>query len=91
MKELTGVAVNMAIVPGEGKKGGRPAAEVIIVVTEPQYRLVGDDGLARERVAESLRFVCLPSGLRALAEDFVNWADEAEAWAASLGCEKKGD
>ena len=90
MKEIAGVAVNMAIVPGDGKKGFRPAAEVIIVVTEPQYRLAGDD-VTRERVAETLRFICTPSGLRTLAADFPKWADEAEAWAAGLGGDKNGD
>jgi len=90
MKQVIGTAVNMAILPRKDSKDGRTTVEIVIITAEPTYGIV-DGQLVMKSEEETSRFACTPNDLRVLAEDFLKWADEAEAWAASLGCEKKED
>jgi len=84
MKQVIGTAVNMAILPCKGRKDGRTTVEVVVITAEPTYGIV-DGRLVMKSEEETSRFACTPYDLRVLAADFLKWADEAEAWAASLG------
>ncbi len=80
MKELTAMARNLALV----KDSQFPTTEVIIVVTEPTFHIDVSGAVVKHREVETFRFGATPAGLRAMASDFSEWAEEAEEFAAGL-------
>lgn len=88
MKEVICTARNLMIVPDEDLTM-RPMVEAIVVVSEPQFRFDRGGQLANERHTETIRFSTTPEALRKMAQSFSDWADEAEAFAASLMLAKK--
>lgn len=83
MKELTGFAMNVL---GRQAEDGRlvPVAEVILIATEPQYRLT-IDGMVRDRLAETVRVVADVKQLRRLSDALGEYANELEAIADGKG------
>lgn len=88
MKEVICTARNLFIVPDEDATV-RPMVEAIVVVSEPVFRFDRGGQLANERETETIRFHTSPEALRKMAVSFAEWADEAEAFAASLLLAKK--
>lgn len=78
MKEVYGTARNISFAADEDGKL-TPTIETIIVVSEPQYGPNGNGEVEKFRVTDTLRFGTTPQGLRILAQQFTEWADEAEA------------
>jgi hypothetical protein len=83
MKELAATAMNRVIIE-DGEGGIKAHAEIVIVATEPTYRLGNDRNLLRERVASEFRFMCSEKGLRDTAASLIEWADELAAAEARI-------
>ena len=78
MKEILSYATNT--LAGIGTSGKIEAqAEVILVLTEPTYRLTSDGDMARERTIETVRFVASATALRTFANRLNKSADQIEA------------
>lgn len=60
-----------------------PNIEGILIVSEPIYRVDAAGQLIRERTMESIRFSTSVSGIKALAAQFLQWAEIAEKEASS--------
>jgi hypothetical protein len=82
VKQLIATACNLnaAIVGGEAL----PQVEVVLVTTEPHYTADAAGTLIRRGETESYRFLASPSGLRKLARDLVEWADDVEEAVAAM-------
>ena len=91
MKELIGTARNLMLAASDD---GEPRAmiEVILILTEPNFRVDAVGQMIRERSVETARFSTTAKGLRAVAKDYLAWADEADAFlmALKLGVEPEG-
>jgi hypothetical protein len=72
MKELSGVSANY--IPYLADKGFVAAAEVVIVVSEPQYNAA----MEKSRVAESFRFLASAESIRDLCKSLTKIAGESE-------------
>lgn len=81
MRELRGTAVNfgLAVQPTEPPTI-MPMAELVVLVTEPRYRVVGK-AVGRERHATAIRFAAGVEALRGLAASATEYADTLEALA----------
>ena len=55
MKELTGTALNYVTV-GDSKEDRRSEVEIILIVSEPVYRLTNAKEMSKEREISTLRF-----------------------------------
>ena len=77
MKELSGTARNYAMVidADNGKK--ELTVELILVLSEPQYRLAAD-GLVRERISESVRVSMCRKSLKSLLATIIEIDEEME-------------
>jgi hypothetical protein len=84
MKEIAGTARNLMI-SIDGRGGAVGIVEAILVLSEPVFRVDQGGSLVRMREAETFRFSTTPDGLRALAKDFGEWADEMDAATVALG------
>lgn len=87
MKEVTLVTANVwarAHVDAERNVEIRPEAEVCLVVSEPTYNLSNTGDTVKVRASESYRFLASAAGLRHLAEQFLEFAHEAEELALSV-------
>jgi len=82
MKEFISFATNTHAVIIAGALEAR--SEMIIILSEPSYRLTTDGTVARERVLETVRFAISPEAMRNLAEKLVVVAADADALIASL-------
>ena len=78
MKEVYGTAKNISFTANDDGKL-IPTIEVIVVVSEPQYGPDDNGDVEKFRVTDTLRFGTTPQGLRVLAQQFTEWANEAEA------------
>ena len=76
MVELTGDSGNVYLMP---KDDGTviSCAEVILIVSEPQYR-ANVDGFAKVRELSAMRFTTGSKQLRELAKHLEEWADIAD-------------
>jgi hypothetical protein len=83
MKELQGTAVNynVAVQFGAELPAITPMAEVVLILTEPTYRLVGDT-VGQERRVISLRFAAGAKALRSLAASVTEYADALDKLAS---------
>jgi hypothetical protein len=77
VKELHSVACNFSALPQE-EGGFRPLIEAILIVSEPKYSIDEAGDQFKRRSIDALRFTTSPAGLRLLAKNFIEWADEAE-------------
>jgi hypothetical protein len=89
VKELLSVRMNRQAVsvPKDDEKGGEdliPYPEIILILSEPQYRLGGGNEIIRERTASEVRFAASPVNLRAFAQLLVSFADDADQWWESV-------
>lgn len=55
-----------------------PNIEGILIVSEPIYRVDAAGQFIRERTTESIRFSTSVEGIKALAAQFLLWAETAE-------------
>lgn len=76
MKEITCIASNSLALFADGKL--EPSAEIALVLSEVEYRIVPDGQVVRERAAQTVRFASSPAGLRKLAEKLLQTADDTE-------------
>lgn len=77
MQEMVGTAFNASLVEGvDGTLIG--ACEVIVVVSEPIYRMDGAGGMNRLRELSQLRFGSTAKGLREMIERLGEYADTLE-------------
>ena len=76
MKEALGTARNLTLVAQEDGSL-LPMVETVIIVTEPRFQLA-KEGLVKVITSDTLRFVASPEVLRAMSEQFAEWADEAD-------------
>jgi len=76
MKEILATAYNSMILIANGK----PCAivEAVITVCEPAYSVDEGGKLQRIQTSESFRFVSFPDGLRAIAKNLCEQADETD-------------
>jgi hypothetical protein len=89
MKEFAATARN--IVCGLSEEGDiLPRAELIIVVSEPQYRL-GPDDLIRERVSESYRIQLSRAGAKMLIQTLMEIDKELESLEKRYPKEKENE
>lgn len=77
MKELRGSAINISFVEEEEGKY-RALAEVVIVRSEPTYRVDDGGSLIRQRAVDEVRFATTAAGLRDMIKRFTDWADDME-------------
>jgi len=75
MKELAGTAVNFCLLEGE-KEPLIPMAEIIFVLSEPQYQPDGGGGLARIRSTEVVRFSVGLKPLKGLIKTLQEYEEE---------------
>jgi hypothetical protein len=76
MKELIATNCNHSIaISDDGEM--TPVVEIIIVVSEPVYKLV-DDKIERQRITETIRVSTCKEGLRGLIESLTGYADRIE-------------
>lgn len=78
MKELVGTAVNFALAEG-AKDGFVGTAEIIMVLSEPQYHVDMSGQMNRSRSIEQFRFAASVKGLRSFAKSFNEYADALAA------------
>lgn len=79
MKALIGTARNLLVLAGSNGEP-IPAVEAIIITDEGRWVYNDAEGVLEEgRNEETVRFFVSAKGLRALAEDLLSWADEADA------------
>ena len=77
MKELISLSANFsALVEKEGKP--KPTAEIILILSEPVYRLTSSHDIFKERELTSVRFAANPTTLRSVAKTFIDFAVECE-------------
>lgn len=76
MKEIACTARNLMVVSTE--ESYSPMIEVILVLTEPNYRFNKKGELVKRRDPETIRFSTSPDGLREIAKNFNQWANDAE-------------
>ncbi len=76
MKELSGTARNYYWTEGADDKL-KPQVELIVVVSEPQFRL-GPDEMIRERVCESYRIGMGSRGVKMLMKELLEIEQELE-------------
>lgn len=77
MKEVHDVAMNVCAAVVEGKLV--PQAEVVIIFTEPHYRVEGKEGRTKqERHVGAVRFMMGPKRMRQMAEGLMQAADVVE-------------
>jgi hypothetical protein len=75
MKEVTSYATNfLASFSDDGNLC--PMVEVVITVSEPEFRCDEAGELRRTRKVETIRFITSASGLTKLAERFINDAQD---------------
>lgn len=84
MIELTTTAANYMAVPAkykeDGAEGMLPHVEVILVYSEPTYRVDAGGGLVKERVTGQFRFSGSPKVLGLVADQLKDYASGAEEW-----------
>lgn len=82
MKELTGNSMNVMAVPMADKAANKnvltPYTEVILIYSEPHYRVDAGGTLIRERTVGDFRFCTSPDNLRRLANNLIEFADETD-------------
>lgn len=90
MKEVHDVAMNVCAAVVDGKL--LPQAEVIIIFTEPHYRVDGNE-MQVHRHTGSMRLMMGPKRMRSLAEGLMKAADEVERdlTAAVVGAVKEAE
>jgi hypothetical protein len=77
VKELRGSAVNLSYV--ESAEGNLKAlAEVVLIRSEPIYRIDDGGSVIRQRALDDVRFSTTSVGLRDTAARFIEWASEME-------------
>lgn len=89
MKEFRAIAINPALLEeGDDKLVG--FAEVIIVMSEPNYRVDDGGGLVRQRVMSEVRFGMGSKAMREFSAHLIEYADELDKLAdrASLTPQK---
>jgi hypothetical protein len=77
VKELRGSAVNFSYIETPEHKLVT-LAEVVLIRSEPTYRVDDGGGMIRQRVLDEIRFATTAGGLRELAERMTGWATEME-------------
>lgn len=75
MKEVHDIAMNVCASVVEGQL--LPQAEVIIIYTEPHYRVDGDE-MKQQRHTGSIRLMMGPKRMRAMAAGLISAADVVE-------------
>ncbi len=78
MKELLGSARNIHLIMDEKTGDIHPMIESVIITTEPLFVLDESGNIVRKRETSSFRFHATPDGLRTVAEQFNEWADQAD-------------
>jgi hypothetical protein len=82
MKQLCGTSRNLAAI--EDDEGLVAVVEVVLDVVEPTLQIdVAGQG-QRVNTMNDLRFWTSPKSLRSVAEQFVKWAEEADALLAKF-------
>lgn len=77
MKELIGNASNVYYVTKDGENF-TPQVEIILIVSEPQFRIGGGGQFIRERITETFRFTTSCEQLKNLSVNFAELADEMD-------------
>lgn len=78
MKEFIGCSVNIGLVELESGAFGA-TAEVVLVLSEPNYSVSSAGEMVRSREVSHLRFGSRTRGLRALIKSLGEYADEMDA------------
>lgn len=93
MKELMSIARNVYFGNESEPDQLDGFIEVVLTVSEPQFRMDQGGELSRVRVPETIRFTATPKGLRALSERLAEFAEEAEIEAGKFerNCRLRGD
>ena len=76
MNELSSISSNLLVIYDE--QGHLiPQAEVVLIMTEPAYR-IDAGGVVKTREVVATRFAASPAHLRQIAKAMLNIADQAE-------------
>lgn len=78
MKELLGNAANYNLFKQNNKGEYVAYTEVILLISEPDFGLSNTGDLVKTRNVDTVRFIASAAGLRALAKQFTDMADECE-------------
>ena len=87
MKELMATSGN--IIGVEAKKGFLPALELILIVSEPTFRMDAGGGMIKERFTETMRVIVTADVLPKVIERLEEWQADLEKKAAE--CDLAGD
>jgi len=77
MKELTGTALNYVTL-GDSKDDRRSQVEIILIVSEPVYRLTNAKEMSKERETSTLRFSTDIHGIEVLMKTLTEIKSELE-------------
>jgi hypothetical protein len=83
MKELIGTATNIAFTLDTETGEFKPSAEIILMLSEPQYT-VTDEGVERGRDVETFRFMSSAGGMGMLMKSLMDLHEEMKRQAGLL-------